>query len=142
MPNVEGLEPHSCATVTRMRSSLRASLFFWHSTDADSMWIGKITKWHPNRETAKRIQARILECGYFLFLATANSMQSRWCPWEIGYADGKKDLDDIFLIRTMDSQGTYGNEYLELYRRIDYSDTHKLGAWLPSQTHGILVESL
>ncbi len=27
----------------------------------------------PNRETAERIQARIVECNYFLFLATVNS---------------------------------------------------------------------
>jgi hypothetical protein len=27
----------------------------------------------PNRETAERIQARIVECNYFLFLATGNS---------------------------------------------------------------------
>jgi hypothetical protein len=97
---------------------------------------------HPNRETAERIQARIIECNCFLFLATANSTQSRWCPWEIGFADGKKTLDDIFVVPTRDSIGTYGSEYLELYRRIDYTEMRKLGAWRPKQTQGVLVESL
>ena len=44
----------------------------------------------PNRETAERIQARIVECNYFLFLATGNSTQSRWCPWDAG--DPRPDL--------------------------------------------------
>jgi len=96
----------------------------------------------PNRGTAERIQGRIVECNYFLFLATGNSTQSRWCPWEIGYADGKKSLDDIFVVPTQDSFATYGNEYLDLYRRVDFSDMRKLGAWRPKETHGILVESL
>lgn len=98
---------------------------------------------HPNRETAERIQQRIRDCNYFLFLATANSTQSRWCPWEIGYADGKKPLEDIFVIPTRESNVNYGNEYLELYRRIEFSDIKKLGTWRPKQTQGgILVESL
>ena len=42
----------------------------------------------PNRETAERIQAKIRDLNWFLFLATKNSTESRWCPWEIGYADG------------------------------------------------------
>ncbi len=96
----------------------------------------------PNRETAERIQSRIIECNYFLFLATMNSAQSRWCPWEIGYADGKKTLDDIFVVPTRDSFATYGSEYLDLYRHVDFSATRKLGAWRPKQTQGILVESL
>lgn len=96
----------------------------------------------PNRETAARIQSRILECNYFIFLATANSTQSRWCPWEIGYADGKKPLDDIFVVPTRDSFTTYGNEYLDLYRRIDISSTRKLAAFGPGQSRGVYVDAL
>lgn len=46
----------------------------------------------PNRQTAGKIKKRIEDYYFFLFLATANSMASRWCPWEIGYADGKNLL--------------------------------------------------
>lgn len=42
----------------------------------------------PTRETAEKIQAKIRDLDWFLFLGTQNSMRSRWCPWEIGYADG------------------------------------------------------
>jgi hypothetical protein len=76
----------------------------------------------PNRETADKIQQRMRQCDWFLFLATANSMSSRWCPWELGYSDGLKGKDWIIVVPTADSAGiAYGNEYMQLYRRIDYT---------------------
>lgn len=59
----------------------------------------------PNRETAGRIQAAIRNSDVFLFLATENSMSSRWCPWELGYADGVKPLDSIAVVPTKDAIG-------------------------------------
>jgi hypothetical protein len=71
----------------------------------------------PNSETAKKIQDRIIHSDIFLFLATANSKASRWCPWEIGFADsGDKK---IYIIPTTDGYNSYGNEYLDLYPKID-----------------------
>lgn len=57
----------------------------------------------PNRETAEHIKRRT----------------SRWCPWEIGYADSKKHIDSILVIPTSEGYTTHGNEYMQLYRRID-----------------------
>ena len=71
----------------------------------------------PNAETAKRIQGRIKACDVFFFLASHNSKTSRWCPWEIGYADSSER--NIYIIPTSDDSGTYGNEYLEVYPNID-----------------------
>lgn len=96
----------------------------------------------PNRETAKRIQQKIVELDWFLFLATSNSMSSRWCPWEIGYADGKKHIDQIFVIPTQDGQKTYGNEYLQLYRRIDLSALGQLATWKPGETQAFSLTGL
>lgn len=97
----------------------------------------------PNRETAQRIKQKIIDLEYFLFLATPNSMASRWCPWEIGYADGKKQLDRILIVPTEDGAQTHGNEYLQLYRRVDLSDRNELAVWLPGQnTNGVLVKNL
>lgn len=84
----------------------------------------------PNRETAARIQQRIKTCDWFLFLATANSMASRWCPWELGYADGQKPLDRIAVVPTFDAMTTHGNEYIQLYRRIDTTNIGQL-LWVP-----------
>ena len=85
----------------------------------------------PNRETASRLQQRIRACDWFLFLATANSMASRWCPWELGYADGHKSLDRIAIVPTFDGTTTHGNEYLQLYRRVDVTNAGEL-LWVPA----------
>jgi len=77
----------------------------------------------PNGETARKIQEKIKSSDVFLFLATANSKASRWCPWEIGFADSSQK--GIYIIPTADGYGTYGNEYLQLYSHID-SGTYKI----------------
>ena len=95
----------------------------------------------PNRETAERIQAKIRDLNWFLFLATKNSTESRWCPWEIGYADGVKKYENILIIPTSDGNKTHGNEYLELYRRIEVADAGGYGAFPPG-TSGIKISAL
>lgn len=96
----------------------------------------------PSAETAARLRLRIHQCNLFLFLATQNSMSSRWCPWELGYADGVKKNDEILVIPTTDAGVSYGAEYIHLYRRIDenaYGSTQVLG---PGQTFGIDLRNL
>ncbi|MEI5997848.1 toll/interleukin-1 receptor domain-containing protein [Paraburkholderia bengalensis] len=81
----------------------------------------------PDRETARKIQLRISASDWFLYLATENSAGSRWCPWEIGIADGKKDPSRIVVIPTEDDRGRhYGNEYLQLYRHLDPTSLGRL----------------
>lgn len=97
----------------------------------------------PDRTTAAKIKMKIISLEYFLFLATENSMRSRWCPWEIGYADGKKALDKLLVIPTRDDAGRYhGNEYLQLYRRIDEAASGGLAAWEPgSSSNGVYLRN-
>jgi hypothetical protein len=74
----------------------------------------------PDGTTAAHIRNVIRGADVCLFLATHDSMASRWCPWELGFADGVKNNDQIAVIATRDASGNYyGNEYLQLYRRID-----------------------
>ncbi|WP_372741804.1 toll/interleukin-1 receptor domain-containing protein [Neptunomonas sp.] len=74
----------------------------------------------PNKETANIIKTKIKTTDWFLFLATGNSTQSRWCPWEIGFADSSQDYEKILIIPTEDDYGNwYGNEYLQLYKKMD-----------------------
>ncbi len=85
-------------------------------------WQDQTMPEKPNSDTAFNIKAAIVSADWFLFLATQNSMTSRWCPWEIGYADGKKKYDRIAIVPTQDNMGHfYGNEYLEIYNKIDVS---------------------
>lgn len=97
----------------------------------------------PNSETANRIQARIKRLNLFLYLATPNSSTSRWCPWEIGYADGVKDRKKLYVIQTEDDAGhVYGAEYLDLYQKIDRSAYGSLTAYDPGATTGTSVQHL
>lgn len=98
----------------------------------------------PDRRTAERIQQRIIELDWFFFLATDNSMRSRWCPWEIGYADGKKPLDSILILQTKDSLGHYyGNEYLQLYRHLSATQAGSYAAFGAAQERGgMLLENM
>lgn len=94
----------------------------------------------PDAETAFNIKVAIVRVDWFLFLATQNSMASRWCPWEIGFADGKKAHERIAIVPTRDNHGHfYGNEYLNLYNKIDvpsgssglaFYDTRGNGKWV------------
>lgn len=87
----------------------------------------------PNTDTANKIKSKISQLTWFLYLATENSATSRWCPWEIGYADGVKNTDMIVIIPTRDRDGrNYGNEYLDLYRHISRSTEGELGVFRPS----------
>ena len=96
----------------------------------------------PDRETAQRIQKRIQTCQWFLFLATANSRASRWCPGELGFADGKKNWDQIAVVPTADSRGTHGNEYMQIYRRVDANSLNQLFLFAPGSSQGSAVRDL
>ncbi|NBF13483.1 toll/interleukin-1 receptor domain-containing protein [Pseudomonas sp. Fl4BN1] len=103
-------------------------------------WQDQTMPDNPDAETAFNIKVAIVRADWFLFLATQNSTMSRWCPWEIGFADGKKAHDRIAIIPTQDNLGHfYGNEYLNLYNKIDvpsgsaglaFYDTRGNGKWV------------
>lgn len=103
----------------------------------------------PDKETAKKIQNKINQTDWFLFLATSNSTNSRWCPWEIGYADAVKNYEKILIIPTEDESGKwYGNEYLQLYKTITDASNERSGksgyaVFQPTSTQsGTWVENL
>jgi hypothetical protein len=151
----------SAQTLTEARSLGLQTVFLCHSHhDADAVqglmamfieegwrvyvdWQDAAMPEKPTRETAQRIQQKIRELNYFIFLATRNSVASRWCPWEIGFADSAKHTDSILIIPTTDRTGDwYGNEYLQLYRKIDLAENGRLGVWHPGQNLGVLLSSL
>ena len=83
-------------------------------------WLDESMPEKVSAETAVKLKGKIRECNLFLFLATANSCKlSRWCPWEIGIADGEKGTNRIIIVPTQDDNGhEYGSEYLGIYRKI------------------------
>jgi len=91
----------------------------------------------PNKTTANKIKKKIKELDWFIFLATPNSTSSKWCPWEIGFADSTKQHDRIFIVPTTDASGKwYGNEYLQLYQQITTASGGGLAAFPAGQNSG------
>ncbi|PKO78278.1 MAG: hypothetical protein CVU21_04210 [Betaproteobacteria bacterium HGW-Betaproteobacteria-15] len=99
-------------------------------------WLDSCMPEIPDGTTADRIRTVIKGADVFFFLATNDSMASRWCPWELGFADGVKRNEQISVIATHDASGKYyGNEYLQLYRRIDQATGSNALYWYPKGSH-------
>jgi hypothetical protein len=113
-----------------------------HGMDLYIDWQDNTMPDKPSAETAQRLRTRIQQCTWFLFLATHNSMTSRWCPWELGHADGTKANERILVVPTHDGIGSYGSEYINLYRRVDFADDGRLAAFGPGNIAGRYVNTL
>ncbi len=71
-------------------------------------------------KTAKVIKNRISDCKGLSYIATGNIINSKWCPWELGLADGMLNGRSCIL-PVMEETGTFkGLEYLGLYPYIEY----------------------
>ena len=119
--------------------SLAGSTFLSHSSKDDDLVIGATTVLenhgarvyvdevdpamppYTSEETANLFKRRIAQARRFVLLASPNSKDSRWVPWEHGIAEGDKGLDRIALFPASDSGDGWAKwEYLGLYRRIAY----------------------
>lgn len=67
--------------------------------------------------TASIIKNRIMNSTGTSYIATSNSTSSKWCPWELGVADGVKGK--VCILPVMDDSFK-GQEYLGLYPYIEY----------------------
>src|SRR6266487_6505671 len=71
-------------------------------------------------ETAKKLKERIQQQKKFLVLVTENSKDSRWVPWELGYADPVKGMDHIASFPVAEHSDFAQNEYMKIYPKIQY----------------------
>lgn len=71
--------------------------------------------------TAKILKTRIDNCSSLAYIATKNITNSKWCPWELGYGDGKKGRAAILPILEEENNEYKGQEYLGIYPYIDYN---------------------
>lgn len=80
-------------------------------------------------ETAKILRERMNQCSGLSYIATGNNVNSKWCPWELGYADGKKNRAAILPILNSRNNEYKGLEYLGIYPYIDYEKNKKSGKY-------------
>jgi len=75
----------------------------------------------PSPATANTLRTWIQACKRFVIMASDNSRDSRWIPWELGLADGTKGVAQVALlpIGPTDTEQYWAElEYLGLYPRI------------------------
>lgn len=75
----------------------------------------------PSPATASTLRTWIQACKRFVIMASENSKDSRWIPWELGLADGMKGAAPVALLpiaQTNIEQFWVEVEYLGLYPRI------------------------
>ena len=119
--------------------SLEGSTFLSHSSKDDDLVAGAIRVLenhgakvyideidpemppYTSEKTAGLLKTRIRDTSRFVLLASKNSKESKWVPWELGIADGVKDTSKIALFPASDSsydKAWASWEYLGLYDRI------------------------
>lgn len=71
-------------------------------------------------QTANKLRNKIRERDRFIVLGTQNGLNSKWVPWELGYADGVKDNEHIAIL-PINARGEnwVGNEYMGVYQSIE-----------------------
>ena len=75
-----------------------------------------------NKANAAAVRARMRQCDRLFYAHTANSKESLWCPWELGYFDAKSHPNEnVFVMPLVErsSDPFTGQGYLKLYRLID-----------------------
>lgn len=147
------LEEQKSLRRTAASRDLTGSTFLSHSSKDDDLVTGaiKILENHgakiyidsidpemppyTSERTANLLKDRIKQTKRFILLASANSKDSRWVPWELGVADGYKGFSNIALFPAVDNR--HDNdwvswEYLGLYRRIVWGDLqgHTSSVWM------------
>lgn len=109
---------------------------------AVKVYIDSLDNKMPNQtsgETAARIKDVIKYCDKFILLATAKAIESYWCNWELGIGDVHKFQKNIAVLPVKEKghlNSEYkGNEYLQIYPRIDYEDgtnSYRNGQLIPA----------
>jgi TIR domain len=108
------------------KSIMEEAVVFLRSMGANIYidWLDESMPDKANAVTALKIKQKINSSDKFIFLATQESIASKWCNWEIGIGDTLKLLKDkLCLIPLIDYVGQWaGNEYLQMYPYVESND--------------------
>lgn len=85
-------------------------------------WVedGALDRTKVTAKTAEILRARLRQCASLVYVHTAQSPDSKWMPWELGYFDGFKPtfVWILPLVTSYDSEFKK-QEYLGLYPTVD-----------------------
>ena len=93
-----------------------------YSVYVDWMVDTQLDRSFVSSSTANTLRKRMDTCQGLAYIATSNISNSKWCPWELGYMDGKQNSRCAILPVLNSQAATFkGQEYLGLYPYIDYA---------------------
>ena len=78
-----------------------------------------------SKEVAIKLKKYMKNCKGLLYVATNNSSNSKWCPWELGFVDGLKNRVAILPILNDEKNEYSGQEYLGIYPYVVYAKVYK-----------------
>lgn len=112
------------------------------SEDVYIDWLDPEMPTQTSEDTATRLKEKIDGCDRVLVVATSNAVNSRWVPWELGYGDKAKGVNNVVIIPIADPSGRWeGSEYLRLYPQVLKTDSEQLGVFPPSKKSGVLMKN-
>ncbi|MCM1539980.1 MAG: toll/interleukin-1 receptor domain-containing protein [Blautia sp.] len=84
-------------------------------------WIEdtELDRSHVTQQTAETLKKRMNASQGLAYVSTVNISSSKWCPWELGYFDGKKS-NRCCILPIMEAGEFKGQEYLGLYPYLRY----------------------
>jgi hypothetical protein len=99
-------------------------------------WLDEDMPITVNDETATKLKKKIEEHRKFIVLATRNSKDSKWVPWELGYADRTKTIEHLAIlpIAELDGWNFDGTEYVSIYPKIIEHEQNKFVVWCSKPT--------
>lgn len=88
-----------------------------------------------SKDTAELLRRRMDKSRSLAYISTKNISNSKWCPWELGYFDGKKN-ERCCILPIMRGNTFEGQEYLGLYPYLTYEkikDSDRYDFWVNEQ---------
>lgn len=105
-----------------------------YSVYVDWMVDEQLDRSKVNRQTSEILRKRMDLSKGLAYVSTTNIATSKWCPWELGYIDGKRcGRCAILPVMNTEQDKFKGQEYLSLYPYIDYvknSNSNKNEFWV------------
>lgn len=108
-----------------------------YSVYVDWIYDKQLDRSNVTAKTADTLRMRMQQSKGLSYLATSNASQSKWCPWELGYFDGRSKARCCILPVLDYEVSTYkGQEYLGLYPYLQYAkyaNSDKYDFWVYAQ---------
>lgn len=94
-----------------------------------------------NGETANKIKQKIKAANKFILLASENSLESKWIPWELGLGDAIKGLEHVAILPLLNNKDNWKErEYYQIYGTIEKTEQNVWGYFPANSTNGTRLE--